>query len=171
MILTTPLFSQTSYYNFEINNDEGTAIYKKVFEMDNINKEGIINYIKSLSHITFTKTDEELDGKIKGMIINYKKYGVKKGSMPIFINGEFSANLRVQFKDDKYRITLKNMKFANRTNTYENDYNFSVNAVNRRKGVLKVSSKIFLTGKAMIYMDKHFNDIFTYKDDNSDDDW
>ena len=167
-------FGQNDFYNFYVNEDDATAVYRKVFESNNIKKKDFINYLNSLSNITLIETDgDDLLGEIKGMIINYKKYGGTLFSIPGYLLDELSASIRIQFKDDRYRVTIKNMKFYSSSTvdvgfgiTVDTDNNFSENAVNKRKGTLRQNFK-----KGMLFMDSHFNDIFTYKENKEDNDW
>ena len=43
-------FGQNDFYNFYVNEDDATAVYRKVFESNNIKKKDFINYLNSLSN-------------------------------------------------------------------------------------------------------------------------
>lgn len=169
------IYSQKQINNFEI--EDGTNIvYKRVFEMKENSKEEIVSFFQSLSNVQISDVSDELIGEIEDMNINYKKYGGKYMNTLILLNQKMNSKIKVQFKDDKYRIILRDIKFyddvsLNSLSTLKESDNithFSDFMVKKKKGEFR-TSKILLKG--LEYMDLYFNDFFTYKESKSDDYW
>ena len=101
------------YLNFEIENDNKIA-YKKVFELEDNSKEDIIEYFKINSDIEIKITSDELIGEIKGVKIDYKKYGGTEMNTMTVLNYKMFAKIKIQFREDRYRVILREIIFMNK---------------------------------------------------------
>jgi hypothetical protein len=175
LFTTSTLISQTELNNFEIESGNN-IVYKRVYENKGNSKEDIISFFKSLPNINITNISDDVEGNIKDMNINYKKYGGRYMNTLILLNQKMNSKIKIQFKDNNYRVILRDMKFYDDVSLYstttlkENDNvtHFSDFMVKKKKGQFRKSKTL---RKGLEYMDNHFKDIFTYNKSKSDDDW
>jgi hypothetical protein len=175
LLTSSTLISQTELNNFEIESDNN-IVYKRVFDNKGKSKEDIISFFKSLSNVNIKKTSDYLEGNIKDMNINYKKYGGKYMNTLILLNQKMNSKIKIQFKENNYRVILRDMKFYDDVSLYstttlkesDNITHFSDFMVKKKKGQLRKSKTL---RKGLEYMDKHFKDVFTYNKSDSDNDW
>ena len=171
LLLTTSGFSQIS--NFQVESD-GNISYKKIFEMNEFEKNDLIDYLNSLSNFSIISSENEILGQIKDLRINFKKYG--KGGYPVFLRNSLSSDVIIQFKDNRYRLILKNIGFLD-----DVSYGVTVSSVTvidtdnftslseyyvKKDGTLRDSK---IVERTLDVMDKHFSDLFTIK--KIDEDW
>lgn len=164
LIITTPLFSQTQN-NFEVETD-GNIIYKNIFELGDSNKENLLNYLKTLSNITISESENDIVGEIKDLRINTKKYGNGSG-FPIFLRESLSSDFLIQFKDNRYRVILKNIGFLDDVSLYSqttfkdsDNFTYLTEFYVKNDGTLRSGKMV---EKTLDVMNNHFTDLFTYK--------
>ena len=167
-LISTQGYSQVS--NFQVEPD-GNITYKKVFEMNEFEKTDLVKYLKSLSNISIINHENEIEGELKDLRINFKKYG--KGGYPGFLRYSLSSDITIQFKDNRYRLILKNIGFLDdvtlySTTTFKESENFTylTEYYVKNDGTLRGGKMVERT---LDVMDKHFSDLFTIK--NIDEDW
>ena len=159
---------QTALHNFEI--EEGEIVYKRVFEAKGMMIEDILNFFKTITNVEINNVSDELFGEIKEMSINYEKYGGKPLNTLIILNYKMNSTLRVQFRNDRYRIILRDIKFYPDENTpaLSSEIDFADFMIRRNKEEFN-TSKTHTRG--LEYMNKHFIDIFTFKELDKEEDW
>lgn len=116
-------------YNFKLK--EGVIIWQKIYQ-DHQFKE-VENQIKSNQ---FTKTLTLLDSVFSGRTNNTKKRVVK--NWPYFATFGFDGYATVEFKNNKYRVTVKDIIFDGpTTNIYgvmqKQDYPLQLNVIKKNK--------------------------------------
>ena len=148
------------YLNFEIEGDNKIA-YKKIFQIGNNSKTDIIDFFKINFDIQIKLISDEWIGEIKGIKIDYSKYGGKTMNTMILLNDEMFAKIKIQFREDRYRVILREMKFGAIDKT-------PLEITRNKKKLEFKKSKTILNG--LEYMDKYFADIFIYSIKN-DSDW
>ena len=148
------------YLNFEIESDNKIA-YKKIFQIGNKSKTDIIDFFKINFDIEIKLISDEWIGEIKGIKIDYKKYGGKTMNTMILLNDEMFAKIKIQFREDRYRVILREMKFGEIDKT-------PLEILRNKKKLEFKKSKTILN--SLEYMDKYFADIFIYSIKN-DSDW
>jgi len=97
--------------NFEIEN--GQVLWQKVYETD-LTKEQLIGQIKSSGQfVNISENGESLTAEINQLSMDFKGYGISEMSTPIYISRSYvKAFVLIEFKDERYRVTLKNIKFV-----------------------------------------------------------
>lgn len=170
LLITTTIYSQSSYKSFQVESD-GNIVFKKVFSLKEGKKESLINYLKRLSNFDISNIDNDIEGKIKDMKVNFKKYGKGTG-YPIFLRHSLSSDVRIQLKDDRYRVVISSIGFLDDVSlyslsTYKESDNFTylTEFYVKNDGTLR-SSKI--VKKTLDVIENQFIDLFTIKET---DDW
>lgn len=97
--------------NFQIEN--GLVLWQKVYETD-LTKEQLIKQIKSSGQFeNISENEESLSAEINQLSMDFKGYGISKISTPMYVSQSYvKAFVLIEFKDERYRVTLKNIKFA-----------------------------------------------------------
>lgn len=116
MILISFITISTSAQIQNIKLENGQLYFEKVYEVDSLsslNMEQFLIYnISKLNYITdFSVNNYIITSKIKGVVINYREYGAKWGSTPVYMNHPFFCDIKIIWKERKYRVTATNMVF------------------------------------------------------------
>lgn len=91
-------------------------LFQKVYSSE-LNKDGLVNALKSflptvnsfeLSDVT-NQTTYQLKGKISNYFVNYRKYGDGNSGVSNLIDFPLNADVLIQIKDGKYRVTISNL--------------------------------------------------------------
>lgn len=125
--------------NFKI--EKGNIIWQKVFKSNKIDK--VKSFLKSNE---FTNTLKEENNSFSGRTTNTKKRLVKNS--PYYATFGFDGFCTIDFKEDKYRVTLKDIVFDGPTITVlgvqqKQDYPLQLQVIKNtkiknRKKVIKV---------------------------------
>jgi hypothetical protein len=175
IILTTLLFCNLSngqldtLHQFNIS-ENFTVKYQAIFSTkDSLDIKSLYKYIKSKSNLSKINIQENtISGKITDMRINYEKYGGKYMTTLIILNHDLNADFTLELKANRYRLTIKNMVFTdkssafayNTTNSEVNNYKLDEYVVNQRKGKFK-KGNTRTTG--LKYCKMYFTDFFKYQ--------
>lgn len=102
------------YKSYKI--DNGQLIYQQVYECDTMKADAIstmlsseVPKIKGLKG--YYKDGTVITAEFKNAMIDYRMMGGKWGSTPILLNSPFDANVTIEWKDYKYRVTISNIVF------------------------------------------------------------
>ena len=149
-------------FNFKLNDNK--IIWQKVFEtkekdLQNTFRKKVITNIK-LENL------QEIDNIISFSVvedkIDYKKYGGKWGTTAIFVQYPNNYLVVINFKNQKYRVTIKTISLVSEVQYMATDLKDYV----IRKDKIKNSKT---NNKALNYYNKHFTEKFTLKEiTNSD---
>lgn len=101
--------SETS--NFEI--EEKKVIWQKVYASE-LTKEELIKEITSSGNFeNITKNKESLTANINELSLDFEGFGSSEMSTPMYIARSYvKALVLIEFKEKRYRVTLKNIKFV-----------------------------------------------------------
>ena len=95
---------------------DGQLLYEQVYTCDTMKSDQIgkmlsteVPKIKGLTD--FRKESEVITGRLKNAMIDYRKYGGKWSNTPVLLKNPFDANVTIEWKDGKYRVTLSNIIF------------------------------------------------------------
>ncbi len=104
-------FNLTETDNFTIEN--GKVIWQKVYETD-LTNENLIGRIKTSGQFeNISENEESLTAKINQLSMDFKGYGVSEMSTPMYVSRSYVKTfVLIQFKEKRYRVTLKNIKFV-----------------------------------------------------------
>lgn len=104
-------FNLSETDNFKIEN--GQVIWQKIYETDST-KEQLIGQIKSSGQFeNISENGESLTAEINQFSMDFKGYGVSEMSTPMYVSRSYvKAFALIEFKEERYRVTLKNIKFV-----------------------------------------------------------
>jgi hypothetical protein len=102
------------------------------------------------------------------MRINYEMYGGKLMTTHIILNHDLQADFIIDLKENRYRLTIKNMVFIDRSSLFANNAgNAEVNRMKLDDYMVKKRRQTFRTGKTINtglgYANSHFKDFFKYE--------
>lgn len=108
--LFTSYFNQTENENFLIENNQ--VLWQKTYETE-LSKEDVIDKIKTAGKFENINIDQDkVTANIINLSIDYKGFGESEMSTPIYLSRSFvKAFIIFEFKNKKYRTTIKNIKF------------------------------------------------------------
>ena len=114
LLFFTLLFSQ--FYQIENENfliENSQVVWQKTYETQ-LSKATLIDKIKTVGVFENVSVSEnKLTAEIKDLSIDYKGYGESEMSTPMYLSrSAIKAFCIFEFKDEKYRVTLKNIKFV-----------------------------------------------------------
>lgn len=165
ILITQNIFSQNqtdTLHNFKV--EDNVLIWQKVFETNLKEKEKtfITKIITHFKYNNLQEIDNIISFSVSDDTIDYKKYGGKWGTTAIFVQYPNNYLVVVDFKESKYRITIKNINLSS------NNRNLATNLEDYvlRNNQIK-NSKTF--NKALDYYNKHFTEKFTIT--TKKDDW
>lgn len=160
--------------NFQFDEDS-KLIYQNIFTNDSIiTVSDIYNFLNKKSNLkNLIKGENSLSGEIFDMVVDYKKYGGTYMNSLILLNHKMSGNFIIELKDNRYRLTIKNIKFLDDFSLYSiNTYKESDNltyleemVVNKKKVAIK-NTRTILQG--LQYLDSHFTDFFKHRSVSND---
>lgn len=102
LFTTVTIYAQENFYV-----ENGDIMWSKVFNK----KPNTSQLAAQLSNVV--KLDNSINGRLIDLRIDYKAQGYKRMKMPIFVTYPYCADVQIEFKDDRYRVTIRNIKFEN----------------------------------------------------------
>lgn len=104
-------FSQTENENFSIESNQ--LIWQKIYETK-LSRGEIIDEIKTTGKFeNINMLENKLTANIVDLSIDYKGYGESEMSTPMYLSRSFvKAFLILEFEDEKYKVTIKNIKLV-----------------------------------------------------------
>lgn len=152
---------------------DGKLIWRKVFE-DKVSIKDYEKFLKIGGHLeNIEYVDSMIVGKIKRFQMNLDdvRKGFWSNDIPMYVGlSDFEANIKVEIKPDKYRVTIYNIKSIdkqtasfNRSITYTDLELYYYKAFSKKKYI----SDTFITYSEPIF-DKNFINMFQYKSIKSD---
>lgn len=170
LIISLPLFVfaqdyKTAFRDFSI--VDYNLVFAKVYKVD-LSEEELESKIKSfLPAVNNFKLDYEAShavarysGTINKMYINYRKYGGTLLSTATFLNYPISANVIIDLKDSKYRVTIKDIVFNDVPEPFtsrKQDYNINTPFLKKKNTEIKSDSEI---RKSLEYINLQLSDSF-----------
>ena len=165
VLLFSPLlFSQNSelkLFDFILENQE--LIWQHVYESD-LKKEElsnlyINNVLSSMSKNNLNQFKDRITFEIEGDKVNIKKYGGSWGSTAIFAQYPQNYLAVIDLKDNKYRVTVKNIKTDYRR-AKQGFSDLAITVTKKRKTQFKDAKSVTM---GLSYIDKHFLNKFDMK--------
>ncbi len=172
--------------NFKFDKNERIVSWVKVFESSSdVDITKAKNYFEQNQILEILSTDSSsLIGKFNSKPIDIQKYGYKRGTTPMYLlDVEQVFNVKLEFKDGKYRATLNQMGYID--NGVLSDLTSRAlvgNTATSSKGnLVSYDGDFSFTNKNEVrtrnlqgleILDKFYTDILTFKDkDISSSDW
>lgn len=151
-------------YGFKLDNSK--LIWQKVYRANNKTKVKFkTSVLTNINKQNLQEYDNLISFEVKGDNIDFKKYGGKWGNTPTFVQYPQNYLVIAEFKDNRYRITVKSV-FVDYSTAGLGKTELSEIVIKRSKGKIKNNS---LNKKSLKYYDLHFSSIFNIK--TKKDDW
>ncbi|GGC81035.1 hypothetical protein GCM10011508_05480 [Flavobacterium lutivivi] len=168
--LFTTHFNQNDNENFLVENNQ--VVWQKIYETE-LSKETLIDKIKTAGKFeNINISSDKLTAEIKDLSIDYKGYGESEMSTPMYLSRSFvKAFCMFEFKDKKYRVTFKSIKFVqkyddalSKMGEITDIENFALSKKNTefKSGFLKKPSKI---------LNHTFSKVTEFKNDIENNKW
>lgn len=108
--LFTSYFNQTENENFLIESNQ--VVWQKTYDTE-LSNEDVIDKIKSAGKFeNINIVQDKVTADIRDLSIDYIGFGESEMSTPMYLSRSFvKAFIVFEFKDKKYRTTIKNIKF------------------------------------------------------------
>ncbi|MBQ4913841.1 hypothetical protein J8L85_05290 [Maribacter sp. MMG018] len=163
-------FTLSETDNFQIEN--GQVLWQKVFET-NMTKEQLIEQIKSSGQFeNISENEKSLTAQINQLSMDFKGYGISEMSTPMYVSRSYvEAFSLIEFKEKRYRVTLKNIKFVQK---YEDALSKEGETTDIEFYALKKRNTEFKSNflnKPSKIMDFTFQKITNFKDVEKEDKW
>lgn len=158
LFISFSAFSQTKEpsTNFYIENQK--VYWQYVFEVPNKTSNELLalfqkQVITSLKKDNFQIIDKTVSFTVVDDKINYKKYGGTSMGSIIFLHNFVSYLVIIDFKDNKYRITIKDI-YLDSKNYMALDRGEFENYITKKRNTLFTTNNLAVT--ALTYYDKQF---------------
>ncbi len=111
---STSISSDTNYLYLKRNGNQ--IIFERIYNLDTLNASQIesilVSNIPNISDVSdFQKSSNIITFTIKGVYIDYKKYGLSRWNMNGCLAFPMTTNVSIVWKDGKYKITASNITF------------------------------------------------------------
>jgi hypothetical protein len=108
LIILRSIYGQTDTNNFKI--IDGDIIWQKIYETT-MSKDTLLSLFESSGLFTRIEVSKQFMGDLKKMDADIKGAGYDKMAVPMYIPNKYITGfLTVDFREGKYRVTIKNIK-------------------------------------------------------------
>ncbi|MBF2709125.1 hypothetical protein [Flavobacterium soyangense] len=147
--------------NFFLEN--GKVYWQHVYEVQGKNTEDLIKYFQkevmtSMKQDNFQIIDNTISFTINDDQINYKKYGGTSMGVVMFVRDYYKYLVVIDFKDEKYRVTVKEIFIDNKLYNAGQSSGFLEEYITKKKNTLFSTNNLVTVG--MGYNDKYFLEKF-----------
>jgi len=168
-------FSQIKHPESDFNLFEQRVYWEHIYNVPGKNSEELIKYFQkevaqSLSKNNLQIIDNTLSFTVNNDHVDYKKYGGSDMGSAIFLRYPIDYVVTVDFKDEKYRIIVKEINVVD--NQSYGGINFSgelTEYLTKKKKTIFATSSLINT--STLYYHKHFLEKFEIKNSPINKDW
>jgi len=116
ILFCTSLFSQTLSNNFEF--DENQNIIWRTINNTELDFKSLVETIETSGYYDKINVgDDYVNCEFKPYQLDFVKYGHKYMTTPFYISRNLvSANIKFEFKEGRYRVTIRNILFTQNAN-------------------------------------------------------
>uniref|UniRef100_UPI003217E6F7 hypothetical protein n=1 Tax=uncultured Draconibacterium sp. TaxID=1573823 RepID=UPI003217E6F7 len=127
------LFTCSMFAQGDFKAENGAVIWQKVYNVGEAVSIGDL----ALQLADVNESGTRLTGNIKNSPVNYKAQGVSRMQMPLYMNNNFSAGVVIEQKENRYRVTVNNIAFADLDdyNSHTNEGQTALSTYVLKKGV------------------------------------
>jgi len=165
LLLNIVLLCITSYsqnpYEY-LMNESSQIVFEKVYNLDSLNSNDIeilltASTFKDVSDIE--KMQDVIRGKIKNVLIDYKKYGYTWANTANYVKYPFYADVLMVWKNGKYKVTVNNMRFEIPSIGMMNAFSMTCSEALIKKKTGELETKKIIVDSGII-IEKYLSDIF-----------
>jgi len=152
-----------SIFTFKAVDNE--LVWQKIFtsEIDDLQNVFKKEVVTNMQLENLQEIDNTISFNVKGEKIDFKKYGGTWGNTAVFIQYPQNFLVVIDFKDDRYRVTVKSIKVDFTTSGINSINDFEDYIL--KKGKIKNNKYI---KKMLSYCHKHYTNKFTINVKNED---
>jgi len=147
--------------NFYLEN--GKVYWQHIYEVPGKNTDDLIKYFEkevmiNIKQDNFQIIDNTISFTINDDKINYKKYGGTSMGVVMFIRDYYKYLVVIDFKEEKYRVTIKEIFIDNKLYNAGQSSGFLEEYITKKKQTLFTTNNLVAIG--MGYNDKYFLEKF-----------
>jgi hypothetical protein len=162
-LLSFQIYAQTKHESTNFYIDEKKVYWQNTYDVPNTKSTDLFTFFEKYIISSFKTTDlriseDKISFTVTDQRLNVKDYGKKSMTSAIFVQNWQSFLCVVDFKDSKYRVTLKEIQFTNKAIGlgYTNeDITFYVTT---SKETEFTNKKVF--NEALLMLDEFYNKIY-----------
>jgi hypothetical protein len=156
-------FSQIKQNDTDFYIENGKVYWQHIYEVPGKNTEELIKYFEKevMTNIkldNFQIIDNTASFTITDDKINFRKYGGTAMGSILFIQDYFKYLVVIDFKNEKYRVTIKEIFIDNKLYNIAQSSGFIEEYITKKKNTLFTTNNLAVTG--IIYNHKHFLEKF-----------
>lgn len=142
----------------------GKEVFVCVYDIEGLSENEIEKLLTSSipripGFVDFYKSEGIITGKIEKAQLDLDQYGCRWGNTSAMVHNPFFANVVIEWKEGRYRVTMSNMEFRHRSlGSFRDPFS--------KKDRFLTSKTILRTGACF---EQYFRDLFTLK--NAPDAW
>jgi len=162
-LMAVSIGSVRAQYQY-LTHDNGKEVFVCVYDVEGSDASEIEKLLTSSmpripGFTDFYKSEGIITGKIENIRIDLEQYGCRKGNTSAMVYNPFFANVVIEWKEGRYRVTMSNMEFRHRSlGSFRDPFS---------RGDKFITSKTLLRSGACF--EQYFRDLFTLK--NTPDTW
>jgi hypothetical protein len=165
LLLTTfSCLAQIKHPTTEFYLENNKVYWQHIYEVPNKNTEELIKYFQKevMNNIkldNFQLLDNTISFEINDDKINFKKYGGTTMGTVMFIMDYYKYLVVIDFKDEKYRVTIKDIFIDNKYfGTSIHSFGYLEEYITKKKNTLFTTNNVTTVGLG--YNDKYFLEKF-----------
>lgn len=162
-LVTVSISSIRAQYQYLTHNN-GKEVFVCVYDIEGLSENEIEKLLTSSipripGFTDFYKSEGIITGKIENVRLDLDQYGCRKGNTSAMVYNPFFANVVIEWKEGRYRVTMSNMEFRHRSlGSFRDPFS--------KKDRFLTSKTILRSGACF---EQYFRDLFTLK--NTPDAW
>lgn len=156
-------FSQIKFPNTEFYLENGKVYWQHVYQTPGKKVDDLMKYFQkevlvNIKLDNFQIIDNTISFTINDDKINFKKYGGTTMGTVMFVQDYYKYLVVIDFKEEKYRITIKDIFIDNKFNGSIHSSGFLEEYITKKKNTLFSTNNLVAVG--MGYNDKYFLEKF-----------
>lgn len=170
LLISFASFSQTKLPETDFFLENGKVYWQHIYEVSGKNTEELIKYFQkevmnNIKQDNFQLLDNTISFEINDDKINFKKYGGTSMGTVMFIQDYFKYLVVINFKDEKYRVTIKDIFIDNKFYGSIHDSGYLEEYITKKKNTLFTTNNLANIG--MGYNHKYFLEKFEINNNES----
>lgn len=173
LLFSINCFSQTKQPETNFYLENGKVYWQNIYEVPGKNIDDLIQYFRKevltdIKQDNFQIIDNTISFVIDNDKVNFKKYGGTTMGTAIFIQHYYKYLVVIDFKEEKYRVTVKDIFLDNKNIMVRDSGNFEEYITKKKNTEFTTNS---ITIKGLQYFHKDFLNKFNINTESKKNDW
>lgn len=173
LLFSINCFSQTKQPETNFYLENGKVYWQNIYEVPGKNIDDLIQYFRKevltdIKQDNFQIIDNTISFVIDNDKVNFKKYGGTTMGTAIFIQYYYKYLVVIDFKEEKYRVTVKDIFLDNKNIMVRDSGNFE-EYITKKKNTEFTTNSIAIKG--LQYFHKDFLNKFNINTESKKNDW